>query len=76
MKRAPLLQSLESGQCCVGHIDLTIRLIGMLIRGYCHGYGFHYKGGSDSHVPVVLHDCTFSSSQMPHVYRLAVHVTI
>ena len=25
-----------------------------LIRGYSHGYGFHYKGGSDSHVLVVL----------------------
>ena len=52
MKRPPLLQSLESGQCFVGHIDLTVRLIGMLIRGYCHGYGFHYNG-SDSHVPVL-----------------------
>ena len=59
MKNPPpplLLQSLQSGQCCVGHIDLTVRLIDMLIRGYSHmhRHGFYYNGKSDSHVPVVL----------------------
>ena len=44
----PSLQSLQSGQCCVGHIDLTVRLIDMLIR-----HGFYYNGKLDSHVPVL-----------------------
>ena len=49
----PSLQSLQSGQCCVGHIDLTVRLIDMLIRGYSHRHGFYYNGKLDSHVPVL-----------------------
>ena len=53
MKTPPLLQSLQSGQCCVGHKDLTVRLIDMLIRGYSHRHGFYYNGKLDSHVPVL-----------------------